>query len=116
MAGVYWCLLPSPNQLKGNHPVTSETLGPREFSRIFIKSLLGLDFESFEFYFSLLVGKISPLIAREQMQLNLPPGMCGKEAVTVVCNFSLLSTSDHYNSINANQPSKTVPLFTSREE
>ena len=50
------------------------------------------------------------------MQLNLPPGMCGKEAVTVVCNFSLLSTSDHYNSINANQPSKTVPLFTSREE
>ena len=77
--------------------------------------LLNTSFSNNESHFKV-VGKISPLIAREQMQLNLPPGMCGKEAVTVVCNFSLLSTSDHYNSINANQPSKTVPLFTSREE
>ena len=77
--------------------------------------LLNTSFSNNESHFKV-VGKISPLLAREQMQLNLPPGMCGKEAVTVVCNFSLLSTSDHYNSINANQSSKTVPLFTSREE
>ena len=76
---------------------------------------LNISFSNNESHFKV-VGKISPLIAREQMQLNLPPGMCGKEAVTVVCNFSLLSTSDHYNSINANQSSKTIPLFTSREE
>ena len=105
-----------PKPIKGKPPSDQRNSRSTRILENFIKSLLGLDFESFEFYVSLLVGKISPLIAREQMQLNLPPGMCGKEAVTVVCNFSLLSTSDHYNSINANQSSKTVPLFTSREE